>query len=95
MAGPGLPTNIDATYGDDSTDDSIKLHQKSHDVIHSMLNRIDTGFVAVPAVLVYSAGAYPDRPPAALVPAGWATYKGPVQPTTWLVNDEWVNNTPF
>jgi hypothetical protein len=42
------------------------------------------------AVLVYSNGTYPPRPSAA--PSGFVRYIGPVQPTSWLANDEWVNN---
>lgn len=42
-------------------------------------------------VLIYSSGAYPARPSG--LPAGHARYLGPVQPTTWLVGDEWVDNS--
>lgn len=40
-------------------------------------------------VLVYASGAYPARP----VGATSVKYIGPVQPTTWLPNDEWVDNS--
>jgi hypothetical protein len=39
--------------------------------------------------LVYSGGAYPARPAGAVA----VTYIGPVQPTTWLANDSWVDNS--
>ncbi|MDF2830256.1 MAG: hypothetical protein K0R01_3539, partial [Mycobacterium sp.] len=39
-------------------------------------------------VLIYASGAYPARPEGAVR----AVYIGPVQPATWLPNDEWVNN---
>jgi len=42
-------------------------------------------------IVSYSGGAYPARP--AGVPAGQVRYIGPVQPTDWLTNDEWVNNS--
>ena len=42
-------------------------------------------------VLVYTNGAYPPRP-AGLV-GGQVRYIGPVQPSDWLPNDEWVNNS--
>lgn len=41
-------------------------------------------------VLVYASGAYPSRPAGA--PGGAVRYIGPTQPTTWLANDEWINN---
>jgi hypothetical protein len=41
-------------------------------------------------VLVYADGAYPARPAGAA--GGLVKYIGPVQPTTWFPNDEWVNN---
>ena len=40
-------------------------------------------------VLVYASGAYPARPTG----AASAKYIGPVQPTNWLANDEWVDNS--
>lgn len=40
-------------------------------------------------VLVYSGGTYPARPTGAAA----VTYIGPVQPTTWLANDTWVDNS--
>ncbi|GAA3399426.1 hyaluronate lyase N-terminal domain-containing protein [Pseudarthrobacter polychromogenes] len=40
-------------------------------------------------VLVYSGGAYPARPAGAVA----VTYIGPVQPTTWLANDIWKDNS--
>lgn len=39
-------------------------------------------------VLVYANGSYPPRPSSSTP----VKYIGPVQPTTWLPNDEWVNN---
>ncbi|MFF1382758.1 hypothetical protein ACFVWT_04250 [Arthrobacter sp. NPDC058288] len=39
--------------------------------------------------LIYSAGAYPARPAGAVA----VTYIGPVQPTTWIVNDTWKDNS--
>lgn len=42
-------------------------------------------------VLVYASGAYPARPVG--LPGGAVRYIGPVQPTDWLTNDEWINNT--
>lgn len=44
--------------------------------------------VGIARVLVYASGAYPPRPAGATS----VKYIGPVQPTTWLPNDEWVNN---
>lgn len=41
------------------------------------------------AVVIYSNGAYPARP----VGARSAKYIGPVVPTDWLPNDEWVDNS--
>jgi hypothetical protein len=43
------------------------------------------------SVLIYSGGAYPARPSG--VPGGNVKYVGPVQPTTWLTGDEWVDNS--
>ncbi|CAD5999150.1 hypothetical protein [Agreia sp. COWG] len=40
--------------------------------------------------IIYTSGAYPARPG---LPAGAVTYIGPVQPTTWLANDSWVDNS--
>jgi hypothetical protein len=40
-------------------------------------------------VLVYSGGAYPSRPAG----AASVTYIGPVQPTGWLANDFWTDNS--
>lgn len=40
-------------------------------------------------ILVYSAGAYPARPSGAVS----ALYIGPVQPTTWVANDRWMDNS--
>lgn len=40
--------------------------------------------------LVHNGTSYPARPTG--VPAGHVTYIGPTQPTTWLANDQWVNN---
>ncbi len=51
----------------------------------------DGGFSVV--VLVHDGTSYPTRPSTAITPAGWATYKGPTQPTDWLPNDDWENNT--
>lgn len=42
MPGPGLPTNLDATYADDGTDASVKAHQQYHDAIHALVNEFDT-----------------------------------------------------
>lgn len=42
MAGPGLSTNLDATYADSGTDASVKLHQQQHDVVHAIVNLFDT-----------------------------------------------------
>lgn len=42
MPGPGLETNIDATYGDDP-DASVKRHQQLHDITNAFLNEFDTG----------------------------------------------------
>lgn len=39
-------------------------------------------------VLVYTGGAYPSRPAAAV--AGSVRYIGPSQPSTWLDGDEWI-----
>lgn len=39
--------------------------------------------------LIYSGGAYPARPSGAV----GVTYIGPVQPTTWLPNDDWMDNS--
>lgn len=39
-------------------------------------------------VIVYASGAYPARPST----SSPVKYIGPVVPTTWLPNDEWVNN---
>jgi hypothetical protein len=43
--------------------------------------------LATGSTIVYSNGAYPNRPSGA--PAGAITYVGPVQPTTWLAGDAW------
>lgn len=40
-------------------------------------------------VLVYSGGTYPVRPAGAVA----VTYIGPVQPTGWLANDTWKDNS--
>jgi hypothetical protein len=40
-------------------------------------------------VVVYTGGSYPSRPST----TGPVRYIGPVQPTTWQTNDEWVNNS--
>lgn len=42
-------------------------------------------------VLVHTGTAYPPRP--AGLAGGQVRYIGPVQPTDWLDNDEWVNNS--
>jgi hypothetical protein len=42
MPGPGLETNIDATYADDGTDGSVKRHQQLHDIYDAFLNEFDT-----------------------------------------------------
>ena len=39
--------------------------------------------------LIYANGAYPPRPADAVA----VTYIGPVQPTTWLPNDTWKDNS--
>lgn len=44
MAGPGLPTNIDATYPDTGGTD-VKIHQQHHDTIHSYINAYGGGVV--------------------------------------------------
>lgn len=41
-------------------------------------------------VVIYAGGAYPARPS---VTAGRVRFIGPVQPTTWLDNDEWVQTS--
>lgn len=38
-----------------------------------------------------SSSSYPARPSG--VPAGYAEYVGPVQPTTWVDGDTWVQGT--
>lgn len=43
--------------------------------------------LGVSGSLVYANGAYPERP--TTLPAGGASYVGPVEPTTWLPGDEW------
>ena len=43
-------------------------------------------------VLIHDGTAYPARPPG--LPGGSVRYLGPVQPTTMLANDEWINLTP-
>lgn len=40
-------------------------------------------------ILVYSAGAYPARPTGAVS----ALYIGPVQPSDWVANDRWMDNS--
>lgn len=42
-------------------------------------------------ILIYTNGAYPARPPGLV--GGQVRYIGPVQPSDWLPNDEWVNNS--
>jgi hypothetical protein len=39
--------------------------------------------------LIYTSGAYPTRP--AGLGAGLAEYIGPIQPTSWLTSDTWIN----
>jgi len=46
---------------------------------------------AFESVLIYASGAYPARP--AGVPGGLVKYIGPVQPSDWLANDAWVDNS--
>jgi len=41
MAAPGLPVNIDGTYGDDAGDASVKVHQQHHDEVHKVVNLFD------------------------------------------------------
>lgn len=41
MSGPNLPVNVDATYADDPSDASKKLHQEHHDAIHQRVNILD------------------------------------------------------
>ncbi len=43
-------------------------------------------------VLIHDGTLYPSRP--AGLPGGAVRYLGPVQPTTMLINDEWINLTP-
>lgn len=45
--------------------------------------------------LIYNTGSssYAARPAIAVVPAGYAEYVGPVQPTDWLDGDTWVDNS--
>jgi hypothetical protein len=57
------------------------------------LTQLDARYIVPGAStrLVYAAGAYPARPSG--VAAGLATYIGPVQPTSWLSGDDWINNS--
>lgn len=50
MAGPGLPVNIDSTYPDGS-DSSVAIHQQHHDIIHTIVNSIDTAIPGTPVLL--------------------------------------------
>lgn len=60
MPGPGLPTNIDATYGDSSVDGSATLHQQYHDAVHNIVNKFDTalGTATVGHVLKWTGSLY-------------------------------------
>jgi len=58
MAGPNLPTNIDSTYGDSTTDASVKVHQQQHDVIHAVVNRFDTASPSVGQLLVWNGNTW-------------------------------------
>lgn len=40
MSGLPLPTSMDTTYVDSSTDPSVKLHQQHHDTIHGIVNNV-------------------------------------------------------
>jgi hypothetical protein len=68
-------------------------HTAGHNATNTALNAagavVDALDAATLRVIVYSGSAYPARPSVA---AGLVRYIGPVQPTTWLANDEWINN---
>lgn len=69
MAGPNLPTNVDATYPDNG-DPSAAAHQQAHDVVHRVVNRFDVD--AAPAdgqIYTYSASLGVFRPLAPAVTA--------------------------
>jgi cysteine sulfinate desulfinase/cysteine desulfurase-like protein len=75
--------------------DGDASHTAGHNATNVALNAtgavVDTLAASDLRVLIYTAGAYPARP--AGVAAGLVRYVGPVQPTTWLTNDEWINNS--
>lgn len=53
MASKNLPTNIDATYTDDTTDATVKLHQQYHDALHAVVNLFDYDALAAAAAGYY------------------------------------------
>jgi hypothetical protein len=40
--------------------------------------------------LIHDGSDYPTRPASSAVPAGYAEYVGPTEPTDWLDGDTWV-----
>ena len=69
------------------------LPNKTTPLSAARLNYMEEGIAAASGggsgALIYAGGAYPERPSGAVA----VTYIGPVQPTTWLANDSWVDNS--
>jgi hypothetical protein len=75
-----LPTNIDATYADDPSDGSYKLHQQHHDEIHGRL---------AATIVDHGATAGTARPTGASL----VLWVGTVAPTNAVTGDEWKDQT--
>jgi hypothetical protein len=60
---------------------------------HTDVRDVVEGLRKSVVVILYSGGSYPARPATSILPAGCALYKGPVEPSDWLANDEWVDNS--
>jgi hypothetical protein len=87
---PRWTTATNYTAGD-------KVVSPNGDIVSAVATHTSTTFApanwnlsaALTSAVIYAAGTYPARP-ATTAPV---TYIGPVQPTTWITNDSWVDNS--
>lgn len=88
-----LSTSIDATYADDASDPSRKLHQQHHDALHALYDAtvVDAGggngAIAAVVSVVHGATATVARPATTAV-VHWI---GSVAPNNKTTNDEWTD----